>query len=245
MVKRKIPVTELIQQFRDRQPPEVTGALFERLQDLVDFDRPGAQPPNPVVEVDHLIELASAQRDRGDGGLFLDQKAARRAYFLLFQQLEAAEWGRVIVGRRGHSTRFVFKAHPERGFRGLLVMLKELGVELDYDGEGARPKASTRSTSEPFIRDVVLAKLKAHWPEIQSFGVRALDVFGSVARGDARPDSDVDLLVDFERPLTSDAFFGTKFFLEDLLERRIDLVTRETLREPIRRAVERELVRVA
>ena len=75
--------------------------------------------------------------------------------------------------------------------------------------------------------------------------VRELSLFGSAARGEMRPDSDVDLLVSFKDAVTSDAFFGLKFFLEDLLGRRIDLVTSAALREPIRRAIAAELLSVA
>ena len=91
----------------------------------------------------------------------------------------------------------------------------------------------------------MLARLKAHHAEIEAFGVGSLALFGSVARDEAKPDSDVDLLVTFRDAVTSDGFFGLKFFLEDLLGRRIDLVTSAALREPIRRAIEPELLRVA
>jgi len=49
-------------------------------------------------------------------------------------------------------------------------------------------------------------------------------VFGSVARGVASIDSDVDILVEFEGALTFDRFMDTKFYLEDLLGRHVDLV---------------------
>src|SRR3954469_14956939 len=46
-------------------------------------------------------------------------------------------------------------------------------------------------------KDRVAELLSAHAEELRSLGVRSLDLFGSTARGDARPDSDVDLLVEF------------------------------------------------
>ena len=70
-------------------------------------------------------------------------------------------------------------------------------------------------------------------------------LFGSIARDDARPDSDVDLLAAFDSGVTSEAFFDTKFFLEDLLGRRVDLVTEAALRDRVRSAIEPELIRVA
>ena len=57
------------------------------------------------------------------------------------------------------------------------------------------------------------------------YGVAELSVFGSVARGEAGPDSDVDLLVAFDGPATFDRHMDLKLFLEELLGRRVDRVT--------------------
>jgi uncharacterized protein len=97
----------------------------------------------------------------------------------------------------------------------------------------------------PPDRASVVARLAERRQEIRSYGIDSLDLFGSIARGEGHADSDVDLLVAFKGPVTSDQFFGLKFFLEDLLGRRIDLVTRAALREPHRRTIESELVTVA
>jgi len=87
--------------------------------------------------------------------------------------------------------------------------------------------------------------LRAHAVDLQRHGVKSLEVFGSLARGEAQPDSDVDLLVEFEGTATFDRFMDLKFFLEDLLQRRVDLVTRAALNPRIRPAIEREAIRVA
>ena len=79
----------------------------------------------------------------------------------------------------------------------------------------------------------------------EEFKVAALYVFGSVARGDARESSDVDLLVEFERPATFAGFMDLKALLEDLLGVRVDLVTRAALRPRLRPQVEAEARRVA
>lgn len=50
-------------------------------------------------------------------------------------------------------------------------------------------------------RELVLQILQQNRAEIKTFGVIRLALFGSVARGEARPDSDVDLLVEFDRPV--------------------------------------------
>jgi len=50
-------------------------------------------------------------------------------------------------------------------------------------------------------RDDVIGKLREHMPEIRGFGVSRLALFGSLARVEERPDSDVDILVEFEQPV--------------------------------------------
>lgn len=87
--------------------------------------------------------------------------------------------------------------------------------------------------------------LARHRGRLDAQNVASLDVFGSVARGDAREDSDVDILVTFTTPATFDRFMDLKLFLEDTLGRRVDLVTRGALREALRPHVEAELKRVA
>ncbi len=77
------------------------------------------------------------------------------------------------------------------------------------------------------------------------FGVRSLSLFGSTARDDARPDSDVDVLVDFAGPVTFDAHMGLLVFLEDLLGCRVDVLTTSGLKPRLRPLIEQDLVRVA
>jgi len=79
----------------------------------------------------------------------------------------------------------------------------------------------------------------------QRFGVRALSVFGSVARGEASETSDLDILVDFTGPATFDGFMGLKLFLEDSLGVKVDLVTRAALKPGLRARIEAEARRVA
>ena len=91
----------------------------------------------------------------------------------------------------------------------------------------------------------VLRQLATSKAELsRRFGVTGLALFGSVVRDCARPDSDVDILVSFDGPATSARYFGVQFFLEDLLRRRVDLVTDKALRPELRPYVEREAVHV-
>ena len=72
--------------------------------------------------------------------------------------------------------------------------------------------------------------LRDHKQALLALGVRRLGVFGSFARDQQRSDSDVDLLVEFEEGAkTFDHFMGLALLLEDLLGRRVELVTPEAL----------------
>ena len=95
-------------------------------------------------------------------------------------------------------------------------------------------------------RDEVFARLGALLPLARTrFGVRDLSVFGSFARDEARADSDLDVLVDFDGPATFDGFMGLRALLEDTLGVRVDLVTRSALRPRLKARIEAEARRVA
>jgi predicted nucleotidyltransferase len=79
----------------------------------------------------------------------------------------------------------------------------------------------------------------------QRYGLRALSLFGSMARGDEYEGSDVDVLATFEGPATFDRYMGLKLELEDLLGRPVDLGTPQTLRPELRARVEKDLISVA
>ncbi|NJL20993.1 MAG: nucleotidyltransferase family protein [Leptolyngbyaceae cyanobacterium SM1_3_5] len=95
------------------------------------------------------------------------------------------------------------------------------------------------------MRNEVLSILTNHWLVLKELGLQSLAVFGSVARDQARPDSDVDILVEFQLPVTFDRYMDVKFYLEDQLGVPVDLVTRRSLKSDLREAIEAEAVRVA
>lgn len=76
------------------------------------------------------------------------------------------------------------------------------------------------------------------------YGVTQLALFGSTARDAARSDSDIDILVAFDGPATSERYFGVQFYLEDLFGCEVDLVTEKALRAELRPFIEKEAVRV-
>ncbi len=95
-------------------------------------------------------------------------------------------------------------------------------------------------------RQEAITALRSYLPALQrDFGVGRISLFGSTARDEATPDSDLDLLVDFEVGPTFDSFMGLKLFLEDHLGKRVDLVTRAALKPRMRPVVEREAVDVS
>lgn len=94
-------------------------------------------------------------------------------------------------------------------------------------------------------RSQVLPLLAQHKDELtKRFGIARLALFGSTARDTADSGSDVDILVGFNGPATSDRYFGVQFYLEDLLGCQVDLVTEKALRPELRPFIEREAIHV-
>lgn len=76
----------------------------------------------------------------------------------------------------------------------------------------------------------LISLLKANNQKLKSYGVSSLSIFGSFITGKLDADSDVDLLVDFDPSQKSyDNFMDLSFFLEDLLGRKVELVTPQSL----------------
>ena len=94
-------------------------------------------------------------------------------------------------------------------------------------------------------RDEILNLVKGENGKLAEFKVKALYLFGSAARNEARPESDVDFLVEFDGPATFDQYIRLQAFLEDLLQRRVDLVTRKGLRKELAPAIEKDCIRAA
>jgi len=94
-------------------------------------------------------------------------------------------------------------------------------------------------------QDVVLRMLKQNNAEMKKqFGVKALLLFGSVARNEATSASDVDLLVEFNRPVGYFGLFALQDYLEKLLGCPVDLGTPDSLKPYIRERINGELIRV-
>jgi len=92
-------------------------------------------------------------------------------------------------------------------------------------------------------RQDVLQRIKADKKALNDLKVASLSIFGSVARDEAIPGSDVDILVDFTEPVGLFHFARLKLHLETLLEARVDLVTPGALKQETRTRILSEAIR--
>ncbi len=95
------------------------------------------------------------------------------------------------------------------------------------------------------LLDAALEKLTGDTQALREFGVASLYLFGSVARGEATEDSDIDVLVDFDRPVGYFELARLQHHLEALLSTPVDIVTPGGLRASMRDRILREAVRAA
>ena len=91
-------------------------------------------------------------------------------------------------------------------------------------------------------RDGILRMLRESRELLQRAGVVRLSLFGSFARDEGRDDSDVDLLVEFDRPTGLFEFARLQGELGELLGHRVDLVTLAALKPQLRERILREAV---
>lgn len=89
----------------------------------------------------------------------------------------------------------------------------------------------------------MLAKLRELAPQLRERGVARIDLFGSLARDEANPDSDVDLLIELSRPMGLD-FFSLEAFLSDALGIKVELSTRAGMRPRVLAAAQKDIVHV-
>lgn len=91
-------------------------------------------------------------------------------------------------------------------------------------------------------KEAVLLAIVAHGDEIKAAGVRRLGLFGSFVRNEQTPESDLDVLVEFDpSQKTFDNFMRVSFLLEELCDRRVDLVTSESLSPYLRPHIANEV----
>ena len=91
-------------------------------------------------------------------------------------------------------------------------------------------------------RNEILDILDKHQDELGQFKVKSLALFGSVARNEARSDSDVDVLVEFAVPVGLFHFVRLKGYLEEILGARVDLVTPDAIKDGMREQILKEAI---
>lgn len=86
--------------------------------------------------------------------------------------------------------------------------------------------------------NAILAKIETNIIKIKSFGVKKIGLFGSFVRGEQTSTSDIDILVEFQQELkTFDNYMDLKFYLEDLLGCKVDLVIAEAIKPDLKRSI--------
>ena len=93
-------------------------------------------------------------------------------------------------------------------------------------------------------RDTIIGTLKQREAELRARGVAHAALFGSVARGDNRPDSDIDIMVEIAPETRMDVFqyVGIVQFIEELFPVHVDVADRATLKDPVKPTAERDAV---
>jgi uncharacterized protein len=94
-------------------------------------------------------------------------------------------------------------------------------------------------------REEVVARLVAHQDELQARGVKSLALFGSVARGEGDQSSDVDVMVELNKPIGLFGLSDLKHMIEQMLGvEKVDLITREDIHPALKDLILREAIDV-
>lgn len=103
----------------------------------------------------------------------------------------------------------------------------------------------SQTNEQALTAETVLQTLRDQPNLFDQFKIKTLALFGSTARNEATPQSDLDFLVEFDADPTLDLYMNLKFFLEDLFEKKVDLVTKGSLKPQITDTVMGEAINVA
>ena len=95
-------------------------------------------------------------------------------------------------------------------------------------------------------REEAIARIKPHEAELRAAGITSLALFDSVARGDARADSDIDLMCEIDKTRVHDLldFIGIQLRLKDIVGQRVDLVQQAFMRPRIAQDAAKDQIRV-
>ena len=95
-------------------------------------------------------------------------------------------------------------------------------------------------------KDTALKLLHDNMEAIKNFGIQSIGVFGSVARNEAKENSDLDVLVEYkENSLNLDSYMDLKYYLEELFHCPVDLVTKTSVKPYLKKRILQEVVYAA
>jgi hypothetical protein len=109
---------------------------------------------------------------------------------------------------------------------------------------GRSHQTDSRTEESPLTREQIVGTLQAHRERLRQFGVTRISLFGSAARGQIGPESDIDMVVEFSG-ITYRRFVAVKSFLEPLFGRRVDLLTPPAVQGRLKQEIERDMVHVS
>ena len=102
----------------------------------------------------------------------------------------------------------------------------------------------SQTNAKALTAEIVLQTLREQPDLFQKYQIKTLALFGSTARNQATENSDLDFLVEFIGTSTFDGYMNLLFYLEDLFNRPVDLVTEKALRAELRPYIDSEKIYV-
>ena len=108
---------------------------------------------------------------------------------------------------------------------------------------------------ETLTREAIIKKLKEHEEILKKYGVKRIGLFGSYIRGEQKKDSDIDLVIEFDREKFGkdfkglfDVFMEVSSYIEKLFNRRVDILTPDSIRtiriKEVAEEIERSIIYV-
>lgn len=148
------------------------------------------------------------------------------------------------LGRRVYPLVMKERRRPERGRPNVVEIVVRVPADKADAVRTYAGRISRRRT--PASREEVISRLRQRPDIMERFGVRALSLFGSVVRDEARPTSDIDLMVEFHpgQPGGLFRYVELKHALEGLLGRPVDLITSGNIKPRLKKRILAECLTV-
>ena len=150
------------------------------------------------------------------------------------------------VGRIMDDVAFLSVRVPRAAKRHVKQIAARRGVSIQNLIGGLVDDFVDRETrAQPSLADTI-SRLRRHKPVLRKLGVAHVDLFGSIVRDEAHGDSDIDVVVEFEKPrgMSLSRFAALRGRLESILGHDVDLAEGRSLRPDIKREFRRDALRV-